>query len=143
MEIAHRQRESHSDQVFDAICKMAFGCLVLAGIVCFFVFVFAPWINRSDTAATRHFNQELAAIHRLGFTKVTPSMIVQNDGSYDPTYFTYSVGSCTATIDVMRVAGQYKLYRTYIWLKSVNDTRVFVTSASLQKLPQLAGCFVK
>jgi len=111
-----------------------------AGFVSIIIFVIVPAVNGHRAAAAHHNAQQLVAIHRHGFTQVQQADM-QNDGWSN--YFDYSVGSCTTSVYVERPYGQYRVYRTYVWLKTAQGTRVYVTLHSLTNLPQMAGCLVK
>lgn len=140
MEFADDRRALSAKELRGAVGIIVALLAVIAVVILFFVFVFAPFVGRSNAARAQHEAQQLSAVHRAGFTHVR-AVDIQNDGWSN--YFNYPVGSCSTPVYISRLSGQYRLYRMYILLKSVQNARVYVTLHSLMNLPQTASCFVK
>jgi hypothetical protein len=123
------------------IAKLATLSLAVVGsIVVLVVFWIAPWMHAHHARAHTHEALQIAAIHKLGFSRITQDDI-QNDGWTN--YFVYQVGSCPTTVYVEHPLNNYRSFNAFIWLSGVRGTQVNVTLHSLKHLPQMASCFVK
>lgn len=115
------------------------GVLALfTGIILFFALVVIPWSQRQDARDTLHAQQRLTVLRKLGFVHVSDKDFYTSSYYNGPTAFTYPVGTCSIEIII---DGSGANSRPYIWLKSVEDTRLFVTYNQLKHIPQTAACF--
>jgi hypothetical protein len=131
---AARQQDSQRIPWFGILSVLA----LIAGAILFFAMVVIPWSERRDARATLHDQQRLAVLHRLGFVRLTNSDLYVSSYYDQPTGFKYTVGSCRVEL-IIDDKGSNS--RPYIWLKSIADTKLFVTYKQLTRIPQTSACF--
>lgn len=127
-------REHGTWNPWPGMCALA----AIPVVILLFTFVFIPWANRADARDAVRSQQRLAAIHKLGFVDVTNQDLYASSNYGQPSAFQYLVGTCS--IEVI-LAGSGANTRSYIVLKSVEDSVLFVTYRQLTHIPQTAACF--